>query len=735
MSDPKKKNDAVNNDSVGNLSDDSDYHNAVPYAKTPSPPLIPTRGASLTPAASIASVSTASPPPETFSSPQPSDNPGTSPPVANATASISTTSSVSSRLGHLDTQKKMHSQARQSQAARNSITSITAASSAPSQSDNLISNKPHDDERTEEDDDVEKVLAAEMVSDEELSARDLEAVVNSAYFDLFVLIPLLIIPSLLVFFMTDGAIYDIVQMKDPNSMNSSMEFIRYNVFATIAYALYVIFDVLSLAIPEAILLFTPASKSNNKTQKFIRSQLQMVINIRTNFALSTWLFSLIFVASFILYQSIFTSPQEVIRRMIEGEITKTITENLDDKAVTTKLLAEGKNMIIQRYIEIFLVIMAIFSTVLAIEKYLIQMIKLGFHKEAFADRISSSNLHFGYLLKLYEGVKFGKPRVLSSSAISLLDIDSAADLRTDKALNLTSIHRAKSVSKLIFRSLLPADSSRDDYLIVEDFEKWTSFSKETFECFDLDHSGKLREYELEEAIVNIYTTRNNLFRGLKSNGKIVNKLDGLLLSISFLLAGVLTSPIFDVGVGNLIGFLGVLSTGFGFLFHSTAKSCFESILFVFIQHPFDVGDRVIIDDENFVIEDIEVFTTKMTRWDGVTVYIANTSICSKVIQNIRRSENQLESLSLKVTGENPTESLWNFRQELEKELKDDEGNFTGEVDLANLDHLPSNGEALAVTVLAQIHGNFQNPAKRNARKAKFLEIVETALKNSNLTKA
>ena len=125
----------------------------------------------------------------------------------------------------------------------------------------------------------------------------------------------------------------------------------------------------------------------------------------------------------------------------------------------------------------------------------------------------------------------------------------------------------------------------------------------------------------------------------------------------------------------------------------------------------------------------------MVRWDGVIVYIANSSICSKVIQNIRRSENQLESLALKIDSNNPTESFWSFREELEKELKSHESSFTGEVDLANLDKLPANGEALNVTVLAQVRGNFQNSAKRNARKAEFLEIVETALKNANLTKA
>lgn len=33
----------------------------------------------------------------------------------------------------------------------------------------------------------------------------------------------------------------------------------------------------------------------------------------------------------------------------------------------------------------------------------------------------------------------------------------------------------------------------------------------------------------------------------------------------------------------------------GFMFQNTCKTMFESIIFVFVMHPFDVGDRCVID--------------------------------------------------------------------------------------------------------------------------------------------
>lgn len=702
MSDKKDYSNASKSN-ISENSETSEYHNVEPYVKTPSPP-IPIRETA-TPADSE---------------------------VATAT---SVTSSVSSRLGHLEDQKRKHSDARQAQAARNSITSLISTKSrskakAQDDADKMIRNRPHAGE--DDDHEVEKVLDAEMVSDEEISARDLGAVVKAAYFDLCIVLPLLFIPTIFLYFLLDEPVYSITKMKDVAYMNSAMECIRYNIFATIAYGLYVVFDVMSLVIPESILLFT-RKDDKNPSKKFIRNQMNLLIDVRKNVALTTWLITLIPLASILLYESMFVTPWDIVVKLAEVK-AGSIADSAASEIEKERLLADGKHSMIQRNIEITLVLLAIFSFVIAIEKYLMQLVSLNFHRAAFAERISEINKRFGYLLKLYEAVKFGKPRVLNPSSTSLLDIDDSASLSVDKGLHLTSVQRSKSVAKLIFKTLLPADSGRD-HLLPEDFEKWTSAPKETFESLDLNEVGQITEEELEDAVFNMYMTRVNVSKGLKSNGKIVRKLDNLVFVVALAIAAFLASPIFDVGAAKLFAAIGVMSTGFGFLFHGTAKSCFEALIFVFFQHPFDVGDRVIIDDETFVIDNIEVFTTRMIRWDGVMVSITNSTLCSKLIQNIRRSDNQFESLALKIKGDSPTESLWNFRQELQKELKDRQNNFTGKVDLANLDKLPSSNEPLSLTVLAEVRGNFQNPAKRNARKADLLDIVDKALQNSNLSKA
>lgn len=705
----KSKDDVRENDSVT-----SEYHNL----KTPSPP-IPIRSTVATPT---------------------SDGQNTP---------ISTTSSVSSRLGHLEDQKKLHSQSRQSQAAKNSVTSIaskkstTSKVSAVAKTDKMISNSPDggggggdsDDDYFEDDEHVEKVLDAELVSDDVKSARNMERLVRTAFFDLFIILPLMLIPSVALYFCLDEPFYNIMYTKNPEDMNLTMECIRYNLFSVFAYGLYVISDVLSLVIPEGILLFSTVVKTKDGTKSvstIVRSQMNLLIDVRKNVALSLWFIALVPLAGTFLYKSMFLTPWDLLHKIMSIDLEKLVegTTKIDQE----KMIADETRSLMQRYAEIIFVLLAIFSSVLAVEKYCMQIFLLNFHSKAFAKRISDCNQKFGYLIRLYEAVKFGKPRVLSNNSL-ISNLDSSTDLKTDKGIHLTSLHRAKSIAKLIYRSLLPADADGRDYLLVEDFKKWTNYPDETFASFDLDQTGKLSEEEIEDAVVEIYNSRTNLLRGLKSNARVVKKLDNLFVITAVLIGGVIASPVFDMGAVSLFATMSVFSASFGFLFHSTAKSCFESILFVFIQHPFDVGDRVIIDGETFVIEDIEVFTTKMIRWDGILVYITNFSLCSKVIQNIRRSENQIESLDLKIKGDTPAESILNLTVELKKQLESHKRNFTGQIDLAHLDKLPANNEPMSLSVQAQVRGNFQNPAKMNSRKTELFDIVDKALLNCNISKA
>lgn len=50
-----------------------------------------------------------------------------------------------------------------------------------------------------------------------------------------------------------------------------------------------------------------------------------------------------------------------------------------------------------------------------------------------------------------------------------------------------------------------------------------------------------------------------------------------------------------------------------FVFGNMAKTLFEAIVFIFVMHPFDVGDRIEIEGTQMVVEEMNILTTVFLR--------------------------------------------------------------------------------------------------------------------------
>jgi small-conductance mechanosensitive channel len=651
-------------------------------------------------------------------------------------SAASTSSSAKSRIQEMNRQQALHrKQQAQAEVAKpypmNDVsTSVTddlptTAScktnqvAASSERNCPIANKPDggddgDDPEEEEEDILDPDIRA---------AAELTRLLWSSLVDVFVVLPLLALPALLVFLLVDFRIYDFIIDKGPDNLNLSMEFIRYSVFVILAYGTFIALDLLSLVIPE--LTVTLLHGKEGSLPKTLRRHMRYFIAIRGNVAICAWLWALLPLGASILYQSSFTVPTELIDAAITRQAEAAVAEG--NEAGLKKILEGAKRTIMSQYCESVIAVLAIFSLVIAVEKYIISSIALNFHRIAFAERIAGSNARFSAIARLYDAVTKGSPRLLSDHRLALLDLDSTADLSTDTILQLSSVHRARSIAKVIFRTLT-SNSPGKQFVEAGDLKTWISGHEEAFKILDSNCYGRLSQEDFEEEVIEIHDTRDALLRSLKANGSITKKLDGILRVAAYIIGAVGASPFFDVGVGKAWSAFSVVSAGFGFMFQDTGKTSFQALTFVFIQHTYDVGDRVVIDGENYVVEDIEIFTTKLTRWDGVLVYVANNILASKVIHNIRRSNDQCIKSQVKIPSGATTESLWLFKEKLTEMMRSETGKYTGYVDLADLEKLPAApGKEVDISVIVQVRGNFQNQARYNARKADILAKLDSAL--------
>jgi small-conductance mechanosensitive channel len=66
-------------------------------------------------------------------------------------------------------------------------------------------------------------------------------------------------------------------------------------------------------------------------------------------------------------------------------------------------------------------------------------------------------------------------------------------------------------------------------------------------------------------------------------------------------------------------------------------------IFLFVKHPYDVGDRVDIDAKEYTVAKMALLSTNFKRTDGKFVWIGHNILATKVIENSESPLPVLES--------------------------------------------------------------------------------------------
>lgn len=81
------------------------------------------------------------------------------------------------------------------------------------------------------------------------------------------------------------------------------------------------------------------------------------------------------------------------------------------------------------------------------------------------------------------------------------------------------------------------------------------------------------------------------------------------------------------------------------IFGNSARNVFEGVIFQFVLHPFDQGDKVTIDGEWYTVHRMNLNSTVLRRGDGWECVVMNAVLANKTIYNHRRSPAESESVT------------------------------------------------------------------------------------------
>ena len=131
--------------------------------------------------------------------------------------------------------------------------------------------------------------------------------------------------------------------------------------------------------------------------------------------------------------------------------------------------------------------------------------------------------------------------------------------------------------------------------------------------------------------------------------------------------------------------LGISSVvvAFSFVFGGGLKSLFDSIVFVFVLHPFTVGDLLKVgpQEDMYCVTKVNLMSTDMIRWDGARVRFLNTYLYNQPnLINLTRSGNFEVTVVVRFDlARLPTEQeIYRMRLEMEQFLRRFPGSFTGD---------------------------------------------------------
>lgn len=298
-----------------------------------------------------------------------------------------------------------------------------------------------------------------------------------------------------------------------------------------------------------------------------------------------------------------------------------------------------------------------------------------------------------------------------------------------------ALYSASKLARKLFAQLSNVYPPRQ-YLVVEDFYpyfKSEADARAAFAVFDKDGNGDISKREMREAVRRIYRERKALTASLKDVGNAVAKLDAVLIACVLLVEIFICLLIFNKN--NTIASLVPLATiilGFSFIFGHSAQTLFESLIFIFSTHVFDVGDLVLIDDQPLFVREFGLFSTTFRRVDGQEIIAPNSLLAgSKLVHNLRRSSSMWEYTDLMVAYDTPLEILEQLRRKLEDYINDDKNRREWSNINVNIEKMEFQN-AIHLKIGMEHRPNWQDWGGRWARRTAFMRFLKVTLEELDL---
>lgn len=298
-------------------------------------------------------------------------------------------------------------------------------------------------------------------------------------------------------------------------------------------------------------------------------------------------------------------------------------------------------------------------------------------------------------------------------------------------LKLNSEENAKNVAESIFAYL---EITKITYEEIKTYFPGNYDEVYNYLCDkkykDDEERPDLSYEDFEGRVISLYTERNDMSRTLADRESIFKKLDIILFSLCLYFSLLVFAILLNIDYKVYLASVGPFIFGVSWVFSDTIKEIYNCFVFLLVSHPYDVGDRVLIDNVEYLVQKTDLLATTFVDLNGKLTYIPNPVLFNKKIENIRRSSKQSDILTVKVNGSTTFKAANELKEKIQAKLQTEKDFFTGLIYLLKFE---MDGDSVALGYLIQHKVNFQKMVERYKRRDKLAGLVEEALKESNIT--
>lgn len=366
-----------------------------------------------------------------------------------------------------------------------------------------------------------------------------------------------------------------------------------------------------------------------------------------------------------------------------------------------------------------------FSLIMFAKDILVNLMVYEFCRGSISGRIFDAN-YKAFVLKKLTAIaqKKSEGRDEMNYVIETMvnDFESNISLRHND-LDLTTSEAAASIVEAIFGYLEIENLTLDQVKVF-----FPANHDEVFKYLgnrvSSDGDTNIPFETIKEQAIKLHEERKDIMLSLVDQDTILRKLDFVLIGGVSFVALILLLFLFNVDYKVYLASVGPVLFTFGWIFQTSVVELYRCFVFLLLSHPFDSGDRVVIDNEELVVVSIDLMYTTFRNGNGMKIYIPNPAMFNKNIGNVRRSDVETEDVAVGIDESTVFSQVLDLCAWLQKSLKESEDDFTGVVSLGKYE--PAKGKINLVLSVEHI-SNFQDPSSRHVRRVGFIKQLEAGL--------